>query len=160
MADQSEHIFVKSTDSQYVDIVFSILRKCGYNMARKGLFHWIPSYSKRAIRKDCMSHWVVLFFDKSLDAFTSTIQMVKLNESELYLRKLATLPEYEGRGIGKANLLFAENFARENGFAKTKLDVYVKSEHAISLYRRLGYQVTGTKRSVRFRELSMEKDLW
>lgn len=128
-------------------------------MARKGLFHWIPSYSKRAIRKDCMNHWVVLFFDKSLDAFTSTIQMVKLNESELYLRKLATLPEYEGRGIGKANLLFAENFARENGFAKTKLDVYVKSEHAISLYRRLGYQVTGTKRSVRFKELIMEKSL-
>jgi hypothetical protein len=64
MADQSEHIFVKSTDSQYVDIVFSILRKCGYNMARKGLFHWIPSYSKRAIRKDCMSHWVVCFLTR------------------------------------------------------------------------------------------------
>ena len=159
MADQSEHIFVKSTDSQYVNIIFSILRKCGYNMARKGLFHWIPSYSKRAIRKDCANHWVVLVFDKGLNAYTSTIQMMKNSDSALYLRKLATLPEYEGRGIGKANLLFAESFAKENGFSKTKLDVYVKSEHAISFYRRLGYRVTGTKRSVRFKELIMEKSL-
>lgn len=159
MTDQSEYIFVKSADSQYVDIVFSILRKCGYNMARKGLFHWIPSYSKRAIRKDCVNHWVVLVFDNSLNAYTSTIQMVRINDSELYLRKLATLPEFEGRGIGKMNLLFAENFAKKNGFTKTKLDVYIKSERAILLYQRLGYQIIGTKRSVRFKELIMEKVL-
>lgn len=159
MADQSDYIFVKSTDSHYVDIIFSILRKCGYNMARKGLFHWIPSYSRRAIRNDCRTHWVVLVYDKSLNTFTSTVQMVKRNDSELYLRKLATLPEYEGRGIGSSNLLFAESFAKENGFTKTKLDVYFKSEHAISLYRRFGYQVIGTKRSVRFKELIMEKAL-
>lgn len=159
MTDKSEYIFVKNTDSHYVNVVFSILRKCGYNMARKGFFHWIPSYSKRAIRKDCMNKWVVLVFDKDLNAFTSTFQMSRINESELYLRKLATLPEYEGRGIGKANLAFAENFAKENGYVRTSLDVYVRSERAISLYRRLGYQVTGKKHSVRFREYSMKKEL-
>ena len=159
MADQSEHIFVKSTDSQYVDIIFSILRKCGYNMARKGLFHWIPSYPRRSIRKDCQNNWVVLVYDKTLNAFTSTFQMVNKSESEMYFRKLATLPEFEGRGIGKANLAYMESFARKQGCSKALLDVYVKSVHAISLYRRLGYQVIGTKRSVRFKELIMEKSI-
>ena len=159
MVDQSEHIFVKSTDSQYVDAIFSILRKCGYNMARKGLFHWIPSYPRRSIRKDCQNNWVVLVYDKTLNAFTSTFQMVKKSESEMYFRKLATSPEFDGRGIGKANLAYMESFAQKQGCSKALLDVYVKSVHAISLYRRLGYQVIGTKRSVRFKELIMEKSI-
>ena len=106
-----------------------------------------------------MNKWVVLVFDRDLNAFTSTFQMSGINDSELYLRKLATLPQYEGRGIGKANLAFAENFAKENGYTKTALDVYVKSERAIALYLRLGYQITGKKHSVRFKEYSMKKYL-
>ena len=159
MSDTVEYLFVKNTDSCYVDAIFSILRKCGYNMAKKGLFHWIPSYPRRSIRKDCQNNWVVLVYDKTLNAYTSTFQMVKINESEMYFRKLATLPEYEGRGIGKANLAYMESFAQKQGCSKALLDVYVKSVRAISLYRRLGYQVIGTKRSVRFKELMMEKSL-
>lgn len=128
-------------------------------MARKGLFHWIPSYSRRAIRKDCMRNWVVLVYDKSLGAYTSTFQMVKMSDSEMYFRKLATLPEFEGRGIGRANLAYMESFAKMQGCSKASLDVYVKSTHAISLYRHLGYREIGTKRSVRFKELVMEKSI-
>lgn len=159
MSEAVEYIFVKSTDSSYIDTIFSILRRCGYNMAKKGLFHWIPSYSRRSIRKDCKKNWVVLVYDRTLESFTSTFQMVRMSDSMMYFRKLATLPKFEGRGIGKANLAYMESFAKEQGCSKASLDVYVKSIHAISLYRRLGYQVIGTKRSVRFKELMMEKSI-
>lgn len=81
-------------------MIFRILRKCGYNMAKKFLFHWIPSYSRRKIRRDCEQKVVVLVRDEVLNTFTSTFQMYVNGEGNPYVRKIATAPEYEGRGIG------------------------------------------------------------
>ena len=60
-------IIVDSHNSEYIGIIFHILRKCGYNMAlTKRLFHWIPSYSKRNIRRDCQTKTVVLVWNEEL----------------------------------------------------------------------------------------------
>ena len=100
-------IIVDSHNSEYIGIIFHILRKCGYNMAlTKRLFHWIPSYSKRNIRRDCQTKTVVLVWNEELNDYTSTFQMYKNSDSSLYIRKIATLPQYEGKGIGKWNLLY------------------------------------------------------
>ena len=112
-------IIVDSHNSEYIGIIFHILRKCGYNMAlTKRLFHW-----------------------------------------SLYIRKIATLPQYEGKGIGKRNLLYIEQFAIKNGCSRICLDVYIKSKGAISFYSHLGFKEVGTKRSIRFKELIMKKQL-
>ena len=85
-------IIVDSHNSEYIGIIFHILRKCGYNMAlTKRLFHWIPSYSKRNIRRDCQTKTVVLVWNEELNDYTSTFQMYKNSDSSLYIRKIATL---------------------------------------------------------------------
>lgn len=156
----ADHYFiVKSTDNELVDIVFHILRKCGYNMARKGLFHWIPSYSRKAIRKDCDRNVVVLVQNDEYQDYTSTFQMFVNPEGNLYVRKIATLPKYEGKGIGGSNLRYMESYARQQGCQKICLDVYVRSKGAIGFYRHNGFHEVGSKRSIRFRELVMEKNI-
>lgn len=153
-------IIVDSRNSEYIGIIFHILRKCGYNMAlKKRLFHWIPSYSKRNIRKDCKNKTVVLVWSEELNDYTSTFQMYKKSGTSLYIRKIATLPKYEGKGIGKRNLLYMEQFAINNGCTKICLDVYIKSKGAISFYLHFGFKEIGIKRSIRFKELIMEKQL-
>lgn len=153
-------IIVDSRNSEYIGIIFHILRKCGYNMAlKKRLFHWIPSYSKRNIRKDCKNKTVVLVWSEELNDYTSTFQMYKKSGTSLYIRKIATLPKYEGKGIGKRNLLYMEQFAINNGCTKICLDVYIKSKGAISFYLHFGFKEVGIKRSIRFKELIMEKQL-
>lgn len=153
-------IIVDSHNSEYIGIIFHILRKCGYNMAlTKRLFHWIPSYSKRNIRRDWQTKTVVLVWNEELNDYTSTFQMYKNSDSSLYIRKIATLPQYEGKGIGKRNLLYIEQFAIKNGCSRICLDVYIKSKGAISFYSHLGFKEVGTKRSIRFKELIMKKQL-
>ena len=154
-----KYIIVKETDAKYIDIIYGILRSCGWNMAKKGMFHWIPFYSKRSIRKDCQSKVVVLVWDDEQKDYTSTFQMYKMQNNNLYVRKIATLPEYEGRGIGKRNLLYMENYAKDNRCSKICLDVYRKSKRAIAFYEHANFNVVGTKRSIRFRELIMEKQI-
>ena len=67
--------------------------------------------------------------------------------------------KYEGKGIGKRNLLYIEQFAKKNGCSRICLDVYIKSKGAISFYSHLGFKEVGTKRSIRFKELIMKKQL-
>ena len=67
--------------------------------------------------------------------------------------------KYEGKGIGKRNLLYIEQFAIKNGCSRICLDVYIKSKGAISFYSHLGFKEVGTKRSIRFKELIMKKQL-
>ena len=47
----------------------------------KRLFHWIPSYSKRNIRRDCQTKTVVLVWNEELNDYTSTFQMYKNSDS-------------------------------------------------------------------------------
>lgn len=142
-----------------MNVVFRILRKCGYNMAKKGLFHWLPSYSRKAIRKDCDRNVVVLVRNDEYQDYTSTFQMFVNPEGNLYVRKIATLPKYEGKGIGGKNLKYMEDFARQQGCRKICLDVYIRSNGAVGFYQHHGFKEVGTKRSIRFKELIMEKQI-
>lgn len=45
-----------------------------------------------------------------------------------------------GQGVGSALLAFAEQWARQHGFAMLTLSVIVENERARSLYRRLGFR--------------------
>ena len=160
MDNQTEYIFVKSSDKDLVNEIYWILFRCGIKMAKQFLFHWIPPYSKRAIRRDCESKYVVLVKDNATGEYTSTFQMiVQQNCNSLYVGKIATDPKFEGKGIGKANMQYMENFAKKIGCGCVKLDVYVKSKHAVKFYERNGFEIVGTRRSIRFKELIMQKQL-
>ena len=67
--------------------------------------------------------------------------------------------KFKRKGIGKRNLLYIEQFAIKNGCSRICLDVYIKSKGAISFYSHLGFKEVGTKRSIRFKELIMKKQL-
>ena len=154
-----EYIFVKSTDKEYIDEIYGILFKCGWNMARKMLFHWIKPYSKTCIKEDCKTKLVVLARDSVSGEFNSTFQMFLNDEGNLYVRKIATLPSYEGKGIGKKNMQYIEDYARKKGCHKICLDVYKKSMRAVEFYKRNGFVITGETKARFFSEFIMEKSI-
>lgn len=159
MDSPGKYIIVDKKDQKYIEIIYNILKKCGINMALKGLFHWIPPYSRRSIRNDCNNNIVVLVWDEGLKDYSSTFQMKIDSNSCLVLRKIATLPRYEGKGIGKENLQYVDQYAREKGCKKISLEVYIKNRKVVDFYLRNGYKTVGLKRSIRFKELMMEKGL-
>jgi len=70
----------------------------------------------------------------------STVRLNPLGFGEFLVRKMATLEEYRGDGIGGAVLAFAETRAWMHGATHFTLDA---RERAIPFYRRLGYTETG-----------------
>ena len=57
----------------------------------------------------------------------------------LWLEELFILPEYRSRGLGREFFAYAEGYARENGYARIRLEVEEDNVRAVSLYERLGY---------------------
>ena len=61
----------------------------------------------------------------------------------LWLEELYILEECRGRGLGREYFSFIENYAREHGFARIRLEVEPENVRARSLYERLGYRPLG-----------------
>lgn len=140
--------------------VFDILRACGHEMFEKdGMEHWIPDYPIEAIEKDCDDKFVVLGYDEERKKYTSTFQMYLDDDRNLYIRKVATHPDYQGLGIGKKNLEYVFGFAKKLGCEKVCLDVYDKSKAAIDFYLHNGFRITGKKATRRFEVVLMEKSM-
>lgn len=60
------------------------------------------------------------------------------------IHRLAVHPDYQGRGLGKKLLRFAEQHIVSQGCSSIRLDVYSANETALEMYQRAGYKQSGT----------------
>jgi ribosomal protein S18 acetylase RimI-like enzyme len=68
------------------------------------------------------------------------LDLVETEADEFYISNLAVFPAFQGRGIGKALLDYAEIVARSVGLHKCSLIVTYAHEPARRLYEKLGYR--------------------
>ncbi|GAB3042093.1 GNAT family N-acetyltransferase [Virgibacillus ainsalahensis] len=160
-------IFEQVLPNEYKKIseVYEIIKLSGeYMFKEQGLVHWRSPYPVEAIKKNCQERKVFLAKDIETNIYVHTFQLEcissSLNESHVaIINKFATLPEFEGRGIGKLSTDYIEEYCRDKNVKKISLDVFDKSEHAIRFYNRRGFDITGTKQTKHFTVYIMEKDI-
>ncbi len=78
------------------------------------------------------------------------------------LFRLAVLPEYRRRGVGRALIEYIEAVARVRGIARVRLGVRAVLPGNRAYYERLGYRVYAERRQAGYAEpidLLMEKDI-
>ncbi|OAI42990.1 hypothetical protein AYO41_03150 [Verrucomicrobia bacterium SCGC AG-212-E04] len=79
----------------------------------------------------------------------------------LVIHRLCVDPAAQQRGAARALMDFAEQLARESGFASIRLDAYTGNPRALALYDRRGYRRVGQtnfpRRSLPF--ICFEKDV-
>lgn len=83
--------------------------------------------------------------------------LVKQEPKTVRLRQMAVLNNLQGKGIGRALTIFAENISRDLGYARIMMHA---RKTAVGFYEKLGYKIT----SKEFDELGiphyeMSKDL-
>jgi ribosomal protein S18 acetylase RimI-like enzyme len=77
----------------------------------------------------------------------------------LLLENIAVDPAYQGTGLGKLLLAFAEDEARRQGYSAIRLYTNAKMTENIAIYTRLGYRKTGRKTRRGFNVVFMRKRL-
>lgn len=61
--------------------------------------------------------------------------------TRLYLHHILIMPAYQGKGLSKKLLAFADNFAKERGISQLELHYWSDNERAKKVYQQLGYEV-------------------
>lgn len=126
-------------------------------MGLKQIDHGTKDYREMVrLRRQILRHPLGLdFTDEELAAEKDEILMASFEDDEmlgccmltktadpgtLRLRQMAVPKNLQGKGIGAALLLFAENIARDKGYKKITMHA---RDTAIGFYERSGYHVTG-----------------
>ncbi|HTI09005.1 MAG TPA: GNAT family N-acetyltransferase [Puia sp.] len=66
--------------------------------------------------------------------------LTRMDPSTIRLRQMAVPNSMQGKGIGRALMVFAENIARDLGYKRLTMHA---RKTALGFYQKLGYQVTG-----------------
>lgn len=91
------------------------------------------------------------------DQMLGCCMIVENNPSKAQLRQIAVLNNLQGKGIGRALVLFAENLARDHGYKTMCMDARKNTVH---FFEKMGYKVTGDEfNKLTIPHLQMEKEL-
>ena len=125
---------------------------------RYDLHHWDNSHIKNwiIIVLCAMKNQIYLIYNDKTPV--ATFQTRKVNQSYLF-QKLATSPEFAGKGIGTFCLKEIERLAKSENCKEIICEVYDKSEHAKLFYERKGYLVYGETDTLKYKELKLRKEL-
>jgi ribosomal protein S18 acetylase RimI-like enzyme len=63
---------------------------------------------------------------------------------QLVVHRLCVHPEFQGMGVAKRLMDFAENYAQKNGYSSIRLDCFTQNPTSVALYTKLEYAKAGT----------------
>ncbi len=163
---------VQAVQNDLVEVLY-LLKECVSDMNEKGFNHWNNSFPGSEIMTKAIETGS-LFLYKELGIAKG---MVILNEEEpeeykkidwqvtadkvLYIKYLAVHPNWQGHGIAKKLVGYAEQYARERGYKAIRMDLYSGMEASGRFSDDLGFKKTGQFHST-FQQapyLALEKSL-
>ena len=74
------------------------------------------------------------------DKLLACCMLVEEDSRTVRLRQMAVLNDLQGKGIGKALMIFAENLARDRGYKKITMHA---RKNAVGFYEKMGYVRVG-----------------
>jgi len=125
-------------------------------MALKIIDHGTPEYQQMVrLRNDMLRKPLGLHFDTEElerekedvlmgafedDRILGCCLLTKVDNKTVRLRQMAVPNNLQGKGIGRALMIFAENIARDMGYSKLIMHA---RKTAIGFYKKLGYSTQG-----------------
>ena len=130
---------------------------------------WVKKYFKVELtdelvlsdpRKNIIDKGGYIFFAKTGDTIAGTFALLKVNDHEFELSKMAVKEEFIGRNIGNAMLTFCLQKAKSLGIQKLVLYSNTKLGPAIHLYKKYGFvQVPLINSAYKRSDIKMELEL-
>ena len=152
---------VRAEEENLIEIMF-ILRECANDLITKGYSHWNSAYpSHITIHEDLKKNNLYLL--KNYGGSIGTITLNNLQDPSysqlkwgsdnhaLIINRLAVHPVFQNKGYAKMLMVFAEEFARKEGYKSIRLDTFAGNEKTVHFFESCGFSKVG--------EVSLSKDL-
>ncbi len=135
--------------------ILTICKACAAYMISNGIYQWNEHYpSAAAFTRDIeRDELYVLEVDKKvigtivistlMDDEYVPVKWLTPNTNNVYIHRLSIEPNLQGKGYAQRLMDFAENYAKENGFASVRLDTFSQNKRNQRFYEARGYQRLG-----------------
>lgn len=142
---------VQAKPTDLIEILY-LLKVCILDMNKKGLRHWnSASPGPERIQQDLDRASIYLVKDKGVCKGMVTLNEIEPEEYKqvsfqsgkhkpMYLQNMAVHPKWQGRGIAKLMVDFAQKLAKDKGFDSIRLDVFQPSQSARQLYEKQSFK--------------------
>ena len=133
------------------DIV-DLVTACRLNMEEQNIYQWNHTYPlAKDFEKDISKE--ELFVKESggevigcvvlsleMDEFYKNVSWKDSNHKALYVHRLAVLPKFQGQGIARELMDFAEDYALKNNIQSVRLDTFSQNKRNQKFYLNRGYK--------------------
>ena len=140
-----------------IDSIIALTKACGENLRDNGIDQWDENYPDlKSIENDIITQ--TLFTYKVKNKIVGIVVLNEIQDEEykeidwitpkdsknIIIHRLAVLPNYQGRGIAKKIMDFAEEFAIKNKYDSVRLDTFSQNPRNQKFYLNRGYHKLGT----------------
>lgn len=139
----------------FVEILY-LTKVCTADMNARGFTHWNSAYPDAGLlQQDLDNGSIYLMKDRGVCKGMVTLSgnapeaygqlpFSAAHKKPLYMMRMAVHPLWQGKGIAKSLIEFAQRMARENGYDCIRVDVYQTSEEAKQLCIGQNFKEVGT----------------
>ena len=148
---------------QEIDSIILIIRNAILKMDREGIHQWDEIYPSRELISSDIAEGCL--FAARIEEKIAGIFVLNEHQSPQYqsitwvdnvgkvlvVHRLCVSPAFQGQGIAKEMMRFAEKYAVKNKYSSIRLDALSKNPISNGLYHALGYQRRGNVSFIRGR---------
>ena len=128
---------------------------CAKALQQQNIFQWNEHYpSLEKLKKDIENQELYVFEEENMiiaiivltpnmDEVYRNIDWLSKTDNNLYVHRLATHPEFWGKGYARKIMDFAEEFAKNKNFTSIRLDTFSKNIRNQKFYEARGYTKLG-----------------
>lgn len=146
---------IRKAKTEDIKVVIDIIKNAIIDMESEGIYQWDNIYpNEDVITKDIYEENLFVYFDEDIIKGFITLNEFQDKEYEsinwkyntgknLIIHRLCISPEFKGKGIATALIIFAERLGKENKYESIRLDTFTQNHHACKLYEKNGFEKRG-----------------
>lgn len=147
-------MIIRKADKQEAQFIMDLIKRAVKDMIDKGIEQWDDIYpNMEVISRDIDESSLYVYDDSGIkgiivlneyqDKEYEDVEWEEQHGRPMVIHRLCIDPEYQGAGIARRFIDFAEEHARENAYDCIRLDAFVHNPRACRLYEGKGYKKRG-----------------
>ena len=142
---------IRLAKKEEIPQILVLTAACGQEMITRGIYQWNAEYpSKEAFLEDVKRKELYVLYKDDLLVGCITISTLKdevyqpvkwltKDTDHYYIHRLAVHPQFQGQGLARSLMDFAEGLAKVNNISSIRLDTFSQNPRNQKFYEARGY---------------------
>lgn len=136
-------------------LIMEVIQNAVFDMDSKGIYQWDSIYpnvdvinddigeGNLYVYDDCGIVKGIIVLNEYQDDEYGDVEWVFNSGEQLVVHRLCIDPRYQGQGIARLLMSYAEEYGKEHGYESIRLDAFADNKRSCRLYEGLGYRLAG-----------------